>query len=308
MLSEVSVIIPNYQCGAWLSRTIDSCLQQSEYLKEIIIVDDHSTDNSWEVLSQYQERYPRIIKVYRNLRKGGNNARNYGFSLSAGKYIQWLDADDQLLPGKFEAQLSLFEKIPAADIVYSDWRLETYDEKGDVIRREDKYHSQYTDFLLELLVDNWSPPHNYLLKREIAAKLAAINAWNPETPVLQDREYFTLAAMEGARFYYAAGCFCVYNRWNRNSVSKKNNPQLTIDLLEKFGGRVEENKSLPAEKKRMYKKVLITAAILTRLSGNSMLLKDRQLKFSNIYWPMVHSYKTRIKLLIALTRNLSYSA
>src|SRR5579872_3830113 len=125
-MPQISVIIPNYQCEKWLSRTIDSCLQQNEYLKEVIVIDDHSTDQSWNLLSHYQSEYPGIIKIYRNKLKGGNNARNYGFELSEGEFIQWLDADDQLLPGKFAAQLDIFGKHADTDIVYSDWKLDIY--------------------------------------------------------------------------------------------------------------------------------------------------------------------------------------
>src|SRR5450432_3632597 len=157
----ISVIIPNYNGEKWLSKTIDSCLQQKEYLHEIIVIDDHSTDGSWNVLSYYQSEYPDIIKIARNKSKGGNQARNYGFELSGGEFIQWLDVDDQLLPGKFAAQLDSFGKCADADIVYSDWRLDIYAGSGEIRSTEYKVQQQHEDFLLQLLIDNWSPPHNY---------------------------------------------------------------------------------------------------------------------------------------------------
>jgi glycosyltransferase involved in cell wall biosynthesis len=211
-MSFISVIIPNHQCAKWLPITLDSCLAQKEYVKEIIVIDDHSTDNSLEVLNAYRAQYPDMVRVYRNKEKGGNHARNYGYQLSGGAYIQWLDADDQVLPGKFAGQLEAFGRFPGTDIVYSDWQLDSYDEGGNLIRQEFKKHRPYEDFLAELLQNNWSPPHNYLLKRSIAGELGDMNAWNPDTPVLQDREYFTLAAIAGAKFQYVPGNFSVYNR------------------------------------------------------------------------------------------------
>ena len=92
-----------------MPKVIESCLTQ-KYLHEIIIVDDHSTDNSQEILTRLQKQNPEKTKIFKNPGKGGNNARNYGFSKSTGEYIQWLDADDFLLPGKFEHQIQAFEK------------------------------------------------------------------------------------------------------------------------------------------------------------------------------------------------------
>ncbi len=304
MKAVVSAIIPNYECARWLPEVIESCLQQGECLKEVIIVDDDSKDNSWEILTRYKELYPGIIKIYRNREKGGNNARNYGFSLSSGDFIQWLDADDQLLPGKLDAQIKAFADHPDADIVYSDWQLNTYNETSELILQEFKKHRQYDDFLLELLKNNWSPPHTYLLKRSIAEKLAQEPAWNPGTPVLQDREYFTLAALAGARFLYAEGFVCIYNRWNKMSVSRNRNIPTLLGLLQKFRERIAGNDGFDEEKKTCYLRVIITTRLLTLLSGRNPFLRDKELKSGNICWDIVNGYGGKIKLLIALAVNI----
>ena len=278
---------------------------QKEFLKEIIVVDDHSTDDSLFTLRGYEERYPTLIKVYINADKGGNNARNYGFSMSTGAFIQWLDADDQVLPGKFSAQLDVFSRLKGIDIVYSDWRLDTYNENGEIGRTETKIHKQYDDFLYELLVDNWSPPHNYILKRAIAGKLDEMQAWNSETPVLQDREYFTLAAINGATFHYTPGVFSVYNRWSRQSVSnnKSKRNDTLLDLLYKFMGCIDNNAALDISKKKYYKKIIITNRLLTKLSGGNPLVKDKEIAWSNIYWPLIKGYSTRIKMMLSVGFN-----
>jgi glycosyltransferase involved in cell wall biosynthesis len=302
----VSVIIPYYNCAAWIGKTLDSCLQQGGSLHEIIVVDDFSTDGGWEILCDYQRRWPDLIKPKKNSKKGGNNARNYGFDLSTGDYIQWLDADDQLLPGKFSTQIKAFAAAPEADIVYSDWQLDTYDRSGVITRREWKHHRQYQDFIYELLVNNWSPPLNYLVKREMAAKLGKIEAWNPATPFLQDREYFTLAAIHGARFRYAEGNFSVYNRWSSGSVSQKKagyDETLSI-LLDNFARRIEDRSDIEPQKKVLYKKIMSTERLLSRMKGKKVLYRDHDLKFKNIYWPLIGSASTRIKMLSALLLNL----
>ena len=187
-MPKISVIIPNYNCSQWLPKVIQSCLIQ-KHLHEIIIVDDHSTDNSWKILSELQKQNPEKIKVFKNLEKGGNNARNFGFSKSSGDYIQWLDADDFLLEGKFENQIKTFEQNSDTDIVYSDWYMDFYEGKIDFLERKNYEYKKYDDFTFELLADNWSANNSYLFKREIVQKLHENNGWNPKTKVAQDREY-----------------------------------------------------------------------------------------------------------------------
>jgi len=301
----ISVIIPNYNGEKWLSKTIDSCLQQKEYLHEIIVIDDHSTDGSWNVLSYYQSEYPDIIKIARNKSKGGNQARNYGFELSGGEFIQWLDVDDQLLPGKFAAQLDSFGKCADADIVYSDWRLDIYAGSGEIRSTEYKVQQQHEDFLLQLLIDNWSPPHNYLLRKGFAEKLQKIKAWNPETPVFQDREYFTLAAIGGGKFQYVPGLFCVYNRWSSQSVSQnkgKRNDTL-LGLFSEFARYIEDSNEIGSVKKKQYRKIIITNKLLTLLTMGNLLVRDKDMKASNIYWAVIKDYRTKAKILFALILN-----
>ena len=217
----VSVIIPVYNAALWLEKTFESVLQQ-KHLLEIIAVDDHSTDNSMQILRQYQEKYPQTVRVFSNPHKGSNTARNYGFEQSRGSYIQWLDSDDQLLPGKFENQLKTFDQNPEADIVYSGSYIHYYNDKGELIKVEKKSKKQYKDYLLELLKDNWASQESYLIKRQTAERLHKMQAWNPQTKVAQDREYFTMAALTGAKFVYSPGFYSIYNRWNSNQISAMN--------------------------------------------------------------------------------------
>lgn len=214
----VSVIIPNYNGSRWLEQTVESCLVQGDdYLKEIIIVDDHSQDNSWAILSEFQKRYPGIVRVLKNPKSGANAARNYGFEQATGKYIQWLDADDQLLAGKWAAQVAALQADPSLDMVVSDWYLDVYE--GDIRSdRLEKTRYPMPDFLAEILRDNWSVPAGYLLTRSLADRLQLQKAWNEKRLINQDREYFTRAGLLGAKVGYVPGFFSVYNVWSSASI------------------------------------------------------------------------------------------
>lgn len=217
---SVSILIPNYNGANDLDKTLESCLAQQPYLKEVIVVDDQSTDNSWAILSAWQERFPDIIQIYRNPRKGGNAGRNHAYSKSSGDFIQWLDADDQILPNKLHEQLGLFARQTAIDIAYSDWKMDFW-EHEQFIRSEPHPKKQEEDFLESLLFDRWSPPNNYLFRRRVCEKLQNLGGWDEFYPVHQDTEYLLKAAAIGSHFVYQPGCFAVYNRNITPSVSKR---------------------------------------------------------------------------------------
>ena|SRR5450432_217874 len=297
-MSVVSVIIPNFNSQEWLPLTLDSCLNQKQYLKDIIIIDDFSTDESWAIIEKYKRLFPDLIKPFRNLEKGGNHARNFGFSMSSGDYIQWLDADDQISPEKYFYQLKGFADDRSIDIVLSDWKLRTY-LKGNVIREEIKKFEQKEDYIIEILRDAWSPPNNYLIKREFAERLQNIHAWNPKTSVMQDREYFTTAAILGAKFKYVSGCFSVYNRWNKDSVSAAK-IEIRYQNLEKILSRAEillrKQDSIQINRLEKYQNIINTNKLLIRAAGFPSDLHYGKIKLANIDWNIVKGIRTTVKV------------
>ena len=101
----LSIIIPIYNKGPFLKRCLDSLAKQNQGLVEVIIIDDGSTDNSYEIYSRYAERYD--WKVYRQKNKGVSAARNLGIKYATGKYLAFLDADDELVEGALEIMVKL---------------------------------------------------------------------------------------------------------------------------------------------------------------------------------------------------------
>lgn len=103
----VSIIIPVFNRQSLISATIESILSQSYTNWECIIIDDHSTDKTYDTLLSYSSIDSRIIVHKRPtyLIKGANICRNYGFKISKGKYIQWFDSDDIMLPTMLENKI-----------------------------------------------------------------------------------------------------------------------------------------------------------------------------------------------------------
>jgi|SRR5690554_465997 len=96
----VSIIIPTYNRAHLIGETLDSVLAQTYQNWECIVVDDGSTDNTDEVMAEYMARDSRFQYHHRpeDRLPGGNAARNYGFDVSKGEYIQWFDDDDIMVP------------------------------------------------------------------------------------------------------------------------------------------------------------------------------------------------------------------
>jgi glycosyltransferase involved in cell wall biosynthesis len=102
----VSIIIPAYNSERWIHETVQSSLNQTWPHIEIIVVDDGSTDST---LSIARSLASRSVKVVTQPNSGVSVARNHGFRIAQGSYIQWLDADDLLAPNKIASQLQTAE-------------------------------------------------------------------------------------------------------------------------------------------------------------------------------------------------------
>ncbi len=112
----VSVIIPTFNRCEWVREAIDSVLAQTFQTVELIVVDDGSTDKTYDMLMSYRD----LIRVIRQSNRGVSAARNQGIALSTGQYIALLDSDDLWLPQKLEIQVDFFLTNPEALICQTD--------------------------------------------------------------------------------------------------------------------------------------------------------------------------------------------
>lgn len=111
MNSLVSIIIPTYNRANLISETLDSIIIQTYTNWECIIVDDGSTDNSFEIINKYVKKDSRFQLFSRptNRMKGANACRNFGFEKSKGDYIKWFDSDDIMYTNFIKSQVIILE-------------------------------------------------------------------------------------------------------------------------------------------------------------------------------------------------------
>ncbi|MEB3281104.1 MAG: glycosyltransferase [Lyngbya sp.] len=124
---QVSVIIPAYNGSRYISQAVESVLSQTDCDFEIIVVDDGSTDNTFDILQHYRDR----IRYFSQNNQGVAAARNRGIREAQAELIALLDQDDIFLPDKLAEQRACFERDSGAGFVNSGWRL--IDAKGDPI-------------------------------------------------------------------------------------------------------------------------------------------------------------------------------
>jgi glycosyltransferase involved in cell wall biosynthesis len=165
----VSVIIPVYNGASLIRDTIESVRRQTYRNWECIIVDDGSTDDTAPVVKENIAGDDRFRYIHQP--NGGlSAARNAGLERAGGEYIQFLDADDVLMPEKLAEQLEMMSR-EAATVSYTDYRTGS----GTDIYREESYYKpsqlQTADPLAELII-KWEstliiPPHCWLFHASI---------------------------------------------------------------------------------------------------------------------------------------------
>ncbi len=117
--SFISIIIPLYNAEKYISLTLDSVISQTYQEWECIVVDDGSHDSSAEIVKEYIRKDSRISYV-KQKNAGPSKARNNGLNRAKGDYIQFLDADDVILPDRFSILLKTYEECNDRVVLYSD--------------------------------------------------------------------------------------------------------------------------------------------------------------------------------------------
>ena len=124
----VSIVIPVYNAEKFIEETVDSVLNQTYSEWELLLVDDGSTDKSWELLQSLAEKDPRI-RCFHLDGGGAAAARNYGTARATGRFLAFLDADDLWRKEKLERELSYLKKKDAA-FVFTGYEFADENGKG----------------------------------------------------------------------------------------------------------------------------------------------------------------------------------
>ena len=130
----VSVIMPAYNCAAYIEEAIQSVLAQSYSYWELLVVDDCSSDQTVALVQRLQQQDTRIRLLQNTTNLGGAGARNRAIEQAKGRYIAFLDADDFWLPTKLEIQIKAMQQHHYA-FMFSAYRL--VGEQGECLGHVD---------------------------------------------------------------------------------------------------------------------------------------------------------------------------
>jgi glycosyltransferase involved in cell wall biosynthesis len=206
----VTVIIPTYNRAHLLSRAIRSVLCQTFQEWELIIVDDGSVDNTEEIVKSFSD--PRIRYIRHQANRGSSAARNTGIQMARGKYIAFLDSDDEWLPEKLEKQLNIFENSDdEVGVVYTG-AVFIDDENGK--QRIKKPRAKGWIFIEELAFNPVGSTSRVMVKRECFDKCGG---FDEEMPCHEDWDMWIRLA-EQYKFDYVEDPLVRYFE-HRGSVS-----------------------------------------------------------------------------------------
>jgi len=119
-MQKVSVIMPCFNHARFVAESANSILGQTEQDLELIIVDDCSSDNSWEVIQAVAQGDQRVRMMRHDQNRGASRSRNDGLQAARGEFVGFCDADDIWEPQKLRAQLDLLQQFKEYPVVYCD--------------------------------------------------------------------------------------------------------------------------------------------------------------------------------------------
>jgi glycosyltransferase involved in cell wall biosynthesis len=215
MTPLVSIIIPCYNAEAWVGDAVRSALAQSWESVEVIAVNDGSSDASLSVLEGL--RGPRL-RVIDQRNRGASAARNAGLRAAAGQFVQFLDADDLLAPGKIASQVALLATSAAGAAATGRWARFTSDPAAAEVTPSPLFAdlSPVELLILETAAGHMMHPAAWLVPAAVAR---AAGPWDESLSLNDDGEYFARVALAASRVVHAGDALSLYRSGVPGSLS-----------------------------------------------------------------------------------------
>lgn len=237
----ISVVIPLYNKGFIIKKTLESVLKQTVTDYEFIIVNDGSTDDSFEIVSQFLDER---IQLFQQENKGAAAARNLGIEKSNGKLIAFLDADDLWEANHLEELVKLYHDFPNCGIYCSRYR--TIISKKHSINNSfaysfpDDFRGIISDFFAASFINRVATSSSVLIPKNIIIENSCFNIAISSG---QDIELWTKIAISNKVAIHNKST-AIYHFEIPNSLSKTPILKKTLINLDQFLEAERKNKSL----------------------------------------------------------------
>jgi len=212
----VSILIPAYNAEEWIAETLRSAVAQTWQRKEIIVVDDGSSDRTLEIAREFESEHVRVVA---NEHLGAAATRNKALSLSRGEYIQYLDADDLLAPDKIARQMEIVQHGSSKRTLYSgSWAEFVYRH----YRSEFRPNALWCDLtpvewlICKMKFGVFMQTGVWLVSRELAE---AAGPWDTRLLGDDDGEYFCRVLLASDRVRFVPESRTYYRRSGVNCLS-----------------------------------------------------------------------------------------
>ena len=226
-MASCSVIIPCYNSSTFLPATIGSLFAQTCPPREIILIDDGSTDDSAEIALQFAPR----INVIRQKNQGESVARNVGLRAATGDYVLFLDADDLLAVEAVERLESAVRRSPGTVAVMG---VASFTEHPD--SPFERSIPELTSFFPTIVQTNCGPPHCWFTPRELAL---SVGGFREDLVNSEDWDFWGRIALTGARLMSVPYIGALYRRHPKSQVATTPKPAI-------FRGRLAVCETLAA--------------------------------------------------------------
>jgi glycosyltransferase involved in cell wall biosynthesis len=213
---RISVVIPCYNVESFVERAVASVLEQDHTDIELICVNDGSTDRTAEVLQRIGHGIKVPFKHIDQANAGACAARNTGIGQSTGTYLEFLDADDRLLPGKLSHQISLLQRHGQPDLLIGSSITRAAD--GSVARTEVLAEDGYDPWLALMRHELGGSPQN-LWKRDSVLKAGR---WSEGLGSSQEYDLMFRMLQNGARVVRDEAILTEIHQRASGSISQTN--------------------------------------------------------------------------------------
>lgn len=227
----ISIVLPVYNGEKYLSKALDSIINQTYDEWELIVVNDCSTDNSLNIIKDYCKKDQRIKVINNETNKKLPCSLNIGFAHCSGNYFTWTSDDNLMLPKCLETLLDTLKRTES-DLVFS--RCETIDETGKVTGITELYND-----LNELYYNNIVLA-SFLYKKEVHEKLGGYD----ETRFLVEDYDFWLRAYKEFKFSFISDPLYQirFHKENLGTLKLENVKLKKIELLKENMQEVNDEK------------------------------------------------------------------
>lgn len=220
MKKNLSVIVPNYNNEKYIEQCIQSILEQTYIPDEIIIVDDHSTDNSVSIIDRIVRENCIVKSILLPENQGVSHARNIGLAAAQSEYVSFIDSDDYYYnKNKLQNEMSIIENNDGRVIAYSKvyFVLEDGEKSGVILPNNRKYlQGRIYNRLLTERFRMETLARDYCVKKDF---LLSVGGYNEERNLYEDLELMLKLAEKYE--YRCTGEFGTAYRQTPHGLSKK---------------------------------------------------------------------------------------